>query len=131
MAGSLLVFMLFWILLVKVNRSLNTADLDPSDQRVFWVSKFNTNWNESQIECIAIINFVVQIMALIVSVLGFLLALPFQILLRERPTKTLKKLEWYKWFMNPRFYLVSSNEPLRPVWFSIILIIIIFFITTT
>jgi hypothetical protein len=38
-AGSLFVFMLFWILLVKVNRSLNTANLDHTDERVFWVSK--------------------------------------------------------------------------------------------
>ena len=39
MAGSLFVFLLFWILLVKVNRSLNTANLDPTDEHVFWVSK--------------------------------------------------------------------------------------------
>ena len=54
MAGSLLVFMLFWILLVKVNRSLNTTDLDPSDERVFWVSKFiSTSHNDT------LLNFVV------------------------------------------------------------------------
>ena len=38
-AGSLFVFVLFWILLVKVNRSLNMDNLDPTDQRVFWVNK--------------------------------------------------------------------------------------------
>ena len=36
--GNLLVFVIFWILLAKVNRSVNTANLDPSDERVFWVS---------------------------------------------------------------------------------------------
>ena len=41
-AGSLLVFMLFWILLAKVNRTLDTANLDPSDERVFWVRKFTS-----------------------------------------------------------------------------------------
>ena len=88
---------------MKVNRSLNTANLDPSDERVFWVRKFTSISNtESKL------IFVIQIMALIVTVLGFLLALPFQIFLREKPTKTLKKLKWYKWFMNPRFYLVRN-----------------------
>ena len=48
-------------------------------------------------------------MALIVTVLGFVFALPFQFFIREKPTKTLKKLKWYKWFMNPRFYLVTIS----------------------
>ena len=49
-AGNLLVFVIFWILLVKVNRSVNTANLEPSDERVFWVSLvFNFN-------CESIIN---------------------------------------------------------------------------
>lgn len=47
-------------------------------------------------------------MALIVTVLGFLLALPFQIFIREKPAKALLKLKWYKWFVNPRFYLVRN-----------------------
>ena len=48
-------------------------------------------------------------MALIVTVLGFVFALPFQIFIREKPSKSLEKLKWYKWFMNPRFYLVTVS----------------------
>lgn len=36
-AGTLLVFIIFLILLLKVNRSVNTADLEPADKPVFWV----------------------------------------------------------------------------------------------
>ena len=37
MAGTLLVFIIFLILLLKVNRSVDTADLEPADKPVFWV----------------------------------------------------------------------------------------------
>ena len=52
-------------------------------------------------------------MALIVTVLGFIFALPFQIFIREKPPKSLEKLKWYKWFMNPRFYLVMVSNGVK------------------
>ena len=47
-----------------------------------------------------------QVLALIVTIFGFVVSLPFQIFIREKPNVHLKKLEWYKWLKNPQFYLV-------------------------
>lgn len=48
-------------------------------------------------------------MAIIVTVLGLILTLPFQIFIREKPSVALKKLKWYKWLVNPKFYLVKIS----------------------
>ena len=48
-------------------------------------------------------------MAIIVTVLGLIFTLPFQIFIREKPSVALKKLKWYKWLVQPKFYLVSPK----------------------
>ena len=48
-------------------------------------------------------------MAIIVTVLGLIFTLPFQIFIREKPSVALKKLKWYKWLVQPNFYLVSPE----------------------
>ena len=53
------------------------------------------------------ITNIVQVLALIVIVFGFIASLPFQIFVREKTNVNLKKLKWYKWLQNPHFYLVS------------------------
>ena len=55
-------------------------------------------------------------MALIVVVVGVLVSLPFQFLVPEKSNVQLKRLQWYRWFLNPRLYLVSvvvMNSPSR------------------
>lgn len=37
--GNLVVFSCFWILLGKMNNSVDVEDLSPSDKPVFWVSE--------------------------------------------------------------------------------------------
>ena len=56
--------------------------------------------------CAIIISFILQVLALIVTIFGFIVSLPFQMFIREKPNVSLKKLEWYKWLKNPQFYLV-------------------------
>ena len=51
-------------------------------------------------------------MAIIVTVLGLILTLPFQIFIREKPSVALKKLKWYKWLIQPKFYLVIIKSAL-------------------
>lgn len=46
-------------------------------------------------------------MALIVIGLGFVMVIPFHVVVHEKNT-VLKKLKWYKWLLKPNFYLVSS-----------------------
>ena len=45
-------------------------------------------------------------MAIIVIVLGVVVSTPFHIFVRERPDTNSQKLKWYKWLLNPQFYLV-------------------------
>ena len=52
---------------------------------------------------------ILQIMAIVVIVLGVLVSSPFQIVIRENPKAKLPKLRWYKWLLNPLFYLVSYS----------------------
>ena len=54
-------------------------------------------------------------MAIIVTVLGLIFTLPFQIFIREKPSVVLKKLKWYKWLVNPKFYLVNLLNTFEPV----------------
>ena len=108
MAGTLLVFIIFLILLLKVNRSVNTADLEPADKPVFWVMV--TLSSKAQVYGIQNAIISPQIMAIIVTVLGLIFTLPFQIFIREKPSVALKKLKWYKWLINPKFYLVSTDR---------------------
>ena len=54
-------------------------------------------------------------MAIIVTVLGLIFTLPFQIFIREKPSVALKKLKWYKWLVNPKFYLVNLLNIFEPV----------------
>lgn len=56
-----------------------------------------------------------QILALVVTVVGFLCTLPFQIFIREKSNVQVKKLEWYKWLKNPQFYLVNQNDLIQVV----------------
>ena len=53
-------------------------------------------------------NFLVlQIMALVVTGLGLMVTMSFQIFIRENPNANpAPKLKWYKWLTNPEFYLV-------------------------
>lgn len=50
-----------------------------------------------------------QIMALIVIGLGVPVTLLFQIFIHEDPDARPPKMKWYKWIMNPQFYLVGQN----------------------
>ena len=52
----------------------------------------------------------VQIMALIVIVVGVPVTLLFQIFIYEDPGARPPKMKWYKWIMNPQFYLVGQNQ---------------------
>jgi len=49
-----------------------------------------------------------QVMAIIVIGVGFLMSVPFHIVFREKYTK-LKRLKWYQWLLKPNFYLVSGD----------------------
>ena len=51
-----------------------------------------------------------QIMALVVIVLGVPVSLLFQIFIHENATARPPKQKWYKWLMNPEFYLVSHSS---------------------
>jgi len=46
-------------------------------------------------------------MALIVIGLGVPVSLLFQVFIHEDPNARPPKLKWYKWLINPEFYLVS------------------------
>lgn len=48
-------------------------------------------------------------MAVVVVALGLPVSLLFQVFVPEDSTagRRTVKLKWYKWFVNPRFYLVS------------------------
>eukprot|EP00731_Ephydatia_muelleri_P033604 Em0033g20a len=84
--GGLFVFVLFWILISKLNNNSDPSDITASDKNVFWV------------------------MALIISALGFVITLPFQIWIRERSPQsaaTKKPVKLNEWFQKPMFYLVS------------------------
>lgn len=48
-----------------------------------------------------------QVVALIVIILGLPVSLIFQIFVPEDPNASPPKLKWYKWLINPKFYLVS------------------------
>ena len=48
-----------------------------------------------------------QVVALVVIVLGVPVSLIFQIFVPEDPNASPPKLKWYKWLINPKFYLVS------------------------
>jgi hypothetical protein len=48
-----------------------------------------------------------QVIALIVIVLGLPVSLTFQIFVPEDPNASPPKLKWYKWLINPKFYLVG------------------------
>ena len=48
-----------------------------------------------------------QIMAIVVILLGLPVSLLFQFFVREDSTAVTVKLKWYKWLLNPKFYLVS------------------------
>ena len=49
-----------------------------------------------------------QIVAIIAIALGFLFAIPFQILIKESPdSANLPRLPWFKWLQKPQFFLVS------------------------
>ena len=48
-----------------------------------------------------------QVIALVVIVLGLPMSLIFQIFVPEDPNASPPKLKWYKWLINPKFYLVS------------------------
>ena len=47
-------------------------------------------------------------MAAVVIGIGFPSSLMFQLFIPEKRNANLEKLEWYKWLINPRFYLVSE-----------------------
>ena len=51
-----------------------------------------------------------QIMALVVIGLGVPVSLLFQIFIHENATAKPPKQKWYKWLMNPEFYLVSYSS---------------------
>ena len=51
-----------------------------------------------------------QIMAIVVTVLGFLLSVPFQIFVYEDPNIKPDSLKWYKWIQKPEFYLVWKGK---------------------
>ena len=51
--------------------------------------------------------YVLQVMAIIVIGVGFLMSIPFHVVFHEKFT-ILKKLKWYQWLLKPNFYLVSS-----------------------
>ena len=50
-----------------------------------------------------------QIMALVVIGVGVPVTLLFQVFIHEDPNARLPKKKWYKWIMDPRFYLVGQN----------------------
>ena len=52
--------------------------------------------------------FYPQILAIIVIGLGFLMIIPFHVVVREK-NAVLNKLKWYKWLMKPDFYLVRLS----------------------
>ena len=49
-----------------------------------------------------------QVTALIVIVVGFLVAMCFQLFIHEKTGLNPPKLPWHKWLRNPQFYLVST-----------------------
>lgn len=46
-------------------------------------------------------------MAIVVIVVGVSVSMCFQLFVKENPNINAPKLKWYKWLMNPDFYLVS------------------------
>lgn len=59
-------------------------------------------------------NFLVlQIMALVVTGLGLMVTMSFQIFIRENPNANPPKLKWYKWLTNPEFYLVRFQASMQ------------------
>ena len=52
-----------------------------------------------------------QIMALVVLMVGIPVTLMFQIFIPEKSDVVSQRQKWYKWFCNPKFYLVSETKP--------------------
>ena len=104
-ASALLVFILMWILLATLDDGLkDPKHFDPGTKTTFWVVIVHVIGNFN----ITILNFIlIQVLALIVVIVGFVFTLPFQIFVREKSNVKLKKLTWYKWLQNPQFYLVK------------------------
>ena len=104
-ASALLVFILMWILLATLDNGLkDPKHFDPGTKHTFWVGVVHVICNFN----ITVLYFVlIQVLALIVVIVGFVFTLPFQIFVREKSNVKLKKLTWYKWLQNPQFYLVK------------------------
>jgi Na+/melibiose symporter-like transporter len=81
--ANLIIFGCFWGLLELFNHD-GSSDLSKNDLNIF------------------------PIMVAIVIGLGFPSSVLFQFLIPEKKNVILKKLKWYKWLMNPKFYLTAA-----------------------
>ena len=52
-------------------------------------------------------------MALVVTGLGLMVTMSFQIFIHENPNANPPKLKWYKWLTNPEFYLVRFQASMQ------------------
>ena len=59
------------------------------------------------VNCSIYSSYIIQIMAIVVILLGLPVSLLFQLGVTENPNATHPQLKWYRWFLNPKFYLVS------------------------
>jgi len=46
--------------------------------------------------------------AVVIIGVGTPITMLFQVFIRENPNALFSKLEWYKWLLNPKFYLVRD-----------------------
>lgn len=61
----------------------------------------------------------VQIMAIVVTALGLLVSVPFQVFVHEDSTAKPASLKWYKWIQKPEFYLVIWDWEVQMYFFSL------------
>lgn len=80
-----------------VDFSINSYYIEPFIMKPSFVRVANS---------LLLLDFILQIMALIVTVVGLTITMTFQILIREDPDAKPPKMKWTRWFKKAQFYLV-------------------------